>query len=78
MKLKDLPQRRLPWQKFVFVTRESPQSTHLPLKKLDRFFNLTMTYSPDADVPFPYGQTAVGQEDGTLPFFHRRWVYRVV
>ncbi|KAF0287356.1 Galactoside 3(4)-L-fucosyltransferase [Amphibalanus amphitrite] len=72
LKIADLPPRRRPEQTFVFVLRESPQSTHLPLKKLDGFFNMTMTYSRDADVVFPYGQTAVGEQPGDLPFFHRR------
>ena len=72
VRLDDLPRRRRPHQLFVFVLRESPQSTRLPLKRLDNFFNLTMTYSRHADVVFPYGQTAPGEQRGKLPFFHRR------
>ena len=72
LKMTDLPKKRLPHQRYVFVIRESPQSTsRLPLKALDDFFNLTMTYSRSADVMFPYAMIVDGKQGGNAPPFRR-------
>ena len=70
--MKDMPENRLPHQRYVFVTRESPQSmSHLPLKELDGFFNLTMAYSLIADVMLPYAMIVKGKQGGKAPPFGR-------
>ena len=71
LNMKDLPKKRLPHQRYVFVIRESPQSmSRLPLKDLDGLFNLTMTYSRHSDVLLTYGHTSEGKQRGSVPTFH--------
>ena len=49
-----LPEDRPPGQRWVAYTRESPH--HVPVDFPGRPFNHTMTYSPHADIPMPYGE----------------------
>ena len=74
LNMTDMPKKRLPHQRYVFVTRESPQSmSHLPLKDLDGFFNLTMAYSWSSDVMLPYARIINGKQGGnTTPFERNR------
>ena len=69
LNMTDLPKKRLPHQRYVFVIRESPQSRP-PLKALDGLFNLTMTYSRHSDVLLTYGHTSEGKQRGSVPTFH--------
>ena len=49
-----LPSRRLDGQRWVAYTRESPY--HISPIATNYSFNHTMTYSPYADIPVPYGE----------------------
>ena len=49
------PTFRLPHQKYVFLLNESPARHDYQFDKFDNFFNLTMTYRLDSDIPFLYG-----------------------
>ena len=54
---KDIPARRYPHQHYIFLTIESaayPGTANLSV--WDNFFNLTMTYKQDSDVPLSYGR----------------------
>jgi len=60
---KDLPTARSPKQFYVFFTLEAAAHRHGELQnridhlnKMPGFFNLTMTYRQDSDIPAPYGQ----------------------
>ncbi|CAN8002624.1 unnamed protein product [Ixodes hexagonus] len=56
--LDDMPNYRSPQQRWIFFSLEPPTATPLPmLKKLDGFFNMTMTYRQDSDVTTFYGYT---------------------
>ena len=47
--------RRKPHQRYVMFLMESPQNDNFPYSKLKGFFNWTMTYRFDSDIPRPYG-----------------------
>lgn len=68
------PQRRSPEQLYVFSLRESPQQTFLNFAQLDGFFNISMTYSREANIYYPYAVLAPGQQEGQVPYFHLRSV----
>ena len=72
MDISDLPERRLPHQRFVFVSRESPYHGEAKnLKPLDGLINLMVTYARDADVVAPYGLTLDGKQEGHVMPFNR-------
>ncbi|VDD92062.1 unnamed protein product [Enterobius vermicularis] len=53
--IKDVPKTRNRDQQYVFVTNEPPNLTLLDLKLVPfGFFNLTMTYRLDSDIPYVY------------------------
>lgn len=52
----DVPSVRYDFQRYVFFTFESPVMTFADLDGLKNFFNWTMTYRMDSDVPFLYGR----------------------
>ncbi|XP_023238969.1 glycoprotein 3-alpha-L-fucosyltransferase A-like [Centruroides sculpturatus] len=57
-----LPKLRLPNQIWIFFTDESPLHTFLltrkySMKDYNGYFNWSMTYREDSDVPAPYGRT---------------------
>ena len=57
----DLPERRLPQQRYVFWSMESPdwdKWLSVDTGRLANFFNWTMTYRWDSDMVSPYGYTA--------------------
>ena len=47
--------KRRPHQRYVMFLMESPVNDQFPYDKVKSFFNWTMTYRPDSDVPRPYG-----------------------
>lgn len=51
----ELPENREPHQKYVFVNLESPASRSFPHVLFENYFNLTMTYRLDSDIPWTYG-----------------------
>jgi alpha-1,3-fucosyltransferase len=52
----DISKWRRPNQRFVYVNMESPQSYNTPdVRAMNNFFNWTMTYRYDSDIPRPYG-----------------------
>ncbi|XP_023326749.1 alpha-(1,3)-fucosyltransferase C [Eurytemora carolleeae] len=56
LKTDDLPAKRFPSQQYVFLSLESPSyKEKIVYKQWNQFFNLTMTYRLDSDVPMPYG-----------------------
>ena len=71
MNSSDMPARRLPHQRWVLVTKESPYRGAGKLRPFDGMFNLMATYARDADVVFPYGRTLNGKQGGHLPPFNR-------
>ncbi|VDM07044.1 unnamed protein product [Wuchereria bancrofti] len=58
-RLSDLPKKRSPSQRYVFLTVEAPPTYKLwqreALHAPRNFFNWTMTYRHDSDVPWVYG-----------------------
>uniref|UniRef100_A0A0R3RFQ5 Fucosyltransferase n=1 Tax=Elaeophora elaphi TaxID=1147741 RepID=A0A0R3RFQ5_9BILA len=65
-RLNDLPKRRFPSQRYVFLTVEAPPTYKLwqrdKLHAPPNFFNWTMTYRYDSDVPWVYGGYWVSPE----------------
>jgi len=51
----EMPERRTTRQLYVYVNLESPANRAIPHKYDKEYFNLTMTYRLDSDVPWPYG-----------------------
>lgn len=54
--LYDLPTHRYHWQRYVYQLYESPQHTDLDLHEFSGYFNWTMTYRLDSDIPSLYGR----------------------
>ncbi|XP_026755797.1 alpha-(1,3)-fucosyltransferase C-like [Galleria mellonella] len=54
MKYYDLPTKRAPHQKYIYVNMESNDNYPVCNAKFDNFFNLTSTYRLDSDIPLPY------------------------
>ncbi|CAL4120904.1 unnamed protein product, partial [Meganyctiphanes norvegica] len=52
----EVPLQRWPGTRYIFLQQESPIYTQ-PLEKYDGFFNWTMTFRLDSDVPIRYGYT---------------------
>ncbi|XP_017881592.1 alpha-(1,3)-fucosyltransferase C-like [Ceratina calcarata] len=55
LEISDLPERRSPWQWYVFVNLESPTNRPLINNFYEDYFNLTMTYRLDSDITWNYG-----------------------
>uniref|UniRef100_A0A914ZU22 Fucosyltransferase N-terminal domain-containing protein n=1 Tax=Parascaris univalens TaxID=6257 RepID=A0A914ZU22_PARUN len=74
-KIKDLPRRenRHVDQLYVFMTMEAPPNHNRTLiaSLPSHFFNLSMTYRRDSDIPFPYGgywiEPAIAKRLGFVP-----------
>lgn len=49
-----MPARRRPQQLYVYVNLESPANRAIPCEYDEDYFNLTMTYRLDSDVPWTY------------------------
>ena len=47
--------KRSPYQRFIMFELESPRFWKYSFTKYNNFFNWTMTYRSDSDVPIPYG-----------------------
>ena len=58
METEDLPiqEERRPGQRYVMFFMESPFNYRYDYDRFNRFFNWTMTYRLDSDVPNPYGR----------------------
>ncbi|CAG9536859.1 unnamed protein product [Cercopithifilaria johnstoni] len=79
-RLNDLPKRRSPSQRYVFLTVEAPPNYKLwqrdALHAPRNFFNWTMTYRYDSDIPWVYGgywispeiNKGLGFEPENLPY----------
>lgn len=52
--LNEMPQRRNARQFYVYVNLESPANREIPQKYQENYFNLTMTYRLDSDIPWTY------------------------
>jgi len=50
----NMPERRRTRQLYVYVNLESPANWAIPRKYDKEYFNLTMTYRLDSDVPWSY------------------------
>lgn len=46
--------KKLPHQKYIFFTRETPKMIHIN-RKLKSIFDVTMSHRLDSDIPHPYG-----------------------
>ncbi|KAF2883569.1 hypothetical protein ILUMI_22633 [Ignelater luminosus] len=77
----ELPQtKRNPNQIWTFVTEESPLHSFLYFTRYQRypcfdgFFNWSMTYRMDSDIPMPYGRTiALKKEEKHKKFNFEEW-----
>ena len=57
IKLTDLPLNRMENQLYIYFNLESqPQFLRPDLKSLKSFFNLSMTFRLNADIPYLYGE----------------------
>lgn len=64
----DLPKKRLPHQRYIMFMLESAQyNMGFESLKWNSFFNWTMTYRRDSDIPFPYGEIAINPKN-PLPY----------
>jgi len=52
----DLSYARHPLTKYIYFLHEAPFHQYQDLKEFDGFYNYTMTYRLDSDIPVPYGQ----------------------
>ena len=48
-------QYRSPYQRYILFFLESPQNWRVNFDQYNEFFNWTMTYRRDSDIPIPYG-----------------------
>ncbi|CAB9509478.1 Galactoside 3(4)-L-fucosyltransferase [Seminavis robusta] len=83
--MQGMNQWRKPSQRFIYMTMESPLSYHHPLlvpthhgDSNDNFFNWTMTYRLDSDLPRPYGffellQPSDAAETSSNHYFPSQW-----
>ena len=51
------PVKRFPHQSYVFFNLENPHNQWNDLSRFNGFFNLTMSYRKDSDIPILYGKT---------------------
>lgn len=65
MNLRNLPPKRHPAQIYVFLSHESPPHTDTKAYEIKKFFNWTMTYRLDSDIPYPYSYIVKG--DVSMP-----------
>ncbi|XP_046746083.1 alpha-(1,3)-fucosyltransferase C-like isoform X2 [Diprion similis] len=76
LRLDDLPEKREPHQRYVYVNLESPGTRKDPLNSyFEDFFNMTMTYKLDSDIFWPYRlmrNIATGQV--AAPLEHPEWL----
>lgn len=64
-----IPKRRNSNQVFIFIDVEAPQYLHivnLASPKWRHFFNWTMTYRLDSDIPYPYGSIVLRPGFGNM------------
>ncbi|XP_022916337.2 glycoprotein 3-alpha-L-fucosyltransferase A-like [Onthophagus taurus] len=70
--VQDLPPltKRPRWQRWAFLTDESPYhtflSSHTKLKDYNGVFNWSMTYRMNADIPVPYGRTTLRKDSNKI------------
>jgi len=50
-----MPKYRFPHQKLLFFEQEAPSRCRFNMKRYDSWFNVTCTYTSDADIVAPYG-----------------------
>jgi len=50
----EMPRKRKTTQFYVYVNLESPANREVPQKYRENYFNLTMTYRLDSDIPWTY------------------------
>lgn len=64
-----LPRKRNPHQRYIFVNLENPiyYIDKRTQYALDGFFNWTMTYRLDSDIPWSYGSIFKGKTNYTMP-----------
>jgi len=66
----DLPAHRFSWQRYVFLSLESPSyQEEIQYSYWNHFFNITMTYREDSDIFMPYGEV-VTRNRATSPAVH--------
>lgn len=71
----DLPKERDPRQYYVFVNLESPINRPITDSYYEDYFNLTMTYRLDSDIPWPYNMIKNIQTGETVaPVSQVRWM----
>ncbi|XP_069576168.1 alpha-(1,3)-fucosyltransferase 7 isoform X2 [Brachyistius frenatus] len=66
-----LHRARPPGQRWVWMSMEPPVN-NANLSQLNGFFNWTMSYRRDADVPIPYGRTEPGGDERGVPALSNR------
>ncbi|CAF2971610.1 unnamed protein product [Rotaria sp. Silwood2] len=54
IKMYDMPKARLPYQRYVLLTKEPPYKTTAIVGHLNYFFNWTATYRTDSDIDYRY------------------------
>ncbi|KAJ8681957.1 hypothetical protein QAD02_017749 [Eretmocerus hayati] len=60
----DLPSKRSPDQKYIFVALESPANRYIS-SRFDSFFNATATYQSDSDILWTYSDVVQIASNGT-------------
>lgn len=73
MDVREVPARRRTGQFYVYVNLESPANRDVP-RAFENYFNLTMTYRLDSDVPWTYGvMQDVGSGEYVAPSKDADW-----
>ena len=65
-------------QRYVMYFSESPMNYKYDLDRFNNFFNWTMTYRLDSDIPFPYGRIVQKRQNFSyVPYLHelKEWDY---
>lgn len=53
-----VPTKRSAKQRYIFFMLEAPSVARIPLEQFHNFFNWTMTYRSDSDIPYPHSWIA--------------------
>ena len=74
----DVPIKRWPHQKFIFVSMESPAWRFADTESMANFFNWTMTYRQDSDIFNPYGSFVPVNDMVTGSFMNPQTLQRLL